>query len=877
MPPASPSGARGARSTGPRRARNAAPCHDPAPGPRARSRLQLPPRRPGDQQGDDGRQEVDRRGDRLPGAGPGRRADRQAAGRGAGAGDQDRHPRARGSLAARGRRQLPGARRGAAAACPHPGRALAGPVRARPAREADVGEARRRDPGCAQPAGWRVQAQGRPLPDGAGQQGLRALQVVSAMATTKTQLALDRVRNIGIMAHIDAGKTTTTERILYYTGRTHKMGEVHEGAATMDWMAQEQERGITITSAATTAFWRDYRINIIDTPGHVDFTVEVERSLRVLDGAVAVFDSVAGVQPQSETVWRQADKYKVPRIAFINKMDRTGANFFAAVQSMRDRLAANPVPLQIPVGSEDNFTGVVDLVEMQAILYRDDLGQQFDVVEIPAELAEQAAEYHHQLIDAISHFDDEVLAAYIEDESSVTPEMIRRAVRAGTLADEITPVLLGSAFKNKGVQLLLDAVVDYLPSPLDVPAVHGTDPKSGGDEERPADPKAPFSALAFKVMTDPYVGKLTYFRVYSGTLKAGDRILNTTTGRTERIGRILQMHANHREEREEIMAGEIAAGVGLKSTTTGDTLATDSAPIVLESMSFPDPVISVAVEPKSKADQDKLSTGLQRLAEEDPTFRVETDEETGQTLISGMGELHLEIIVDRLKREFNVDANVGRPQVAYRETISKPAEKVQGKFVRQTGGSGQYGDVVINLYPQEPGAGYAFDDKIVGGKIPKEYIKPIDEGIREAMGSGVLAGYPVVDVKVELIDGSYHDVDSSERAFKIAGSMAFKEARKRAKPKLLEPMMAVEVTTPEDYVGDVMGNLASRRGRIENMAPVGNAQVVKALVPLSEMFGYATDLRSMTQGRADFTMQFERYEDVPASIASEITEQSSGS
>jgi elongation factor G len=687
---------------------------------------------------------------------------------------------------------------------------------------------------------------------------------------TEQAVALDRVRNIGIMAHIDAGKTTTTERILYYTGITHKLGEVHEGAATMDWMAQEQERGITITSAATTAFWRDYRINIIDTPGHVDFTVEVERSLRVLDGAVAVFDSVAGVQPQSETVWRQADKYKVPRIAFINKMDRTGANFFAAVQSMRDRLGANPVPLQIPVGSEDNFTGVVDLVEMQAAIYKDDLGKEFETVEIPAELLEQAQEYHHQLIDAISHFDDEVLAAYIEDESSVTPEMMRRAVRAGTLADEITPVLLGSAFKNKGVQLLLDAVVDYLPSPLDVPPVHGIDPKNGGDQERPADPKAPFSALAFKVMSDPYVGKLTYFRVYSGTLKAGDRVLNTTTGRTERVGRILQMHANHREEREEIMAGEIAAGVGLKATTTGDTLASDSDPIVLESMTFPEPVIEVAVEPKSKADQDKLSAGLGRLAEEDPTFRVKTDEETGQTLIGGMGELHLEIIVDRLKREFNVDANVGRPQVAYRETISKPAEKVQGRFVRQTGGSGQYGDAVINLYPQAPGAGYEFVDKIVGGKIPREYIPAVDAGIQEAMGSGILAGYPVVDIKVELVEGSYHEVDSSERAFKIAGSMAFKEAMKRAKPRLLEPTMAVEVTTPEEYLGDVMGNLNSRRGRIESMSPLGNAQVVKASVPLSEMFGYATDLRSMTQGRADFTMQFDRYEEVPQSIASEI-------
>ncbi len=696
------------------------------------------------------------------------------------------------------------------------------------------------------------------------------------MAVAETRVGLDRVRNIGIMAHIDAGKTTTTERILYYTGRTHKMGEVHEGAATMDWMAQEQERGITITSAATTAFWRDHRINIIDTPGHVDFTVEVERSLRVLDGAVAVFDSVAGVQPQSETVWRQADKYKVPRIAFINKMDRTGANFFAAVQSMRDRLGANPVPVQIPIGSEDNFAGVVDLVEMQAIVYKDDLGQQFDVTDIPAELAEQAHEYHHQLIDAISHFDDEVLEAYIEDESSVTPEMIRRALRAGTLSDEITPVLLGSAFKNKGVQPLLDAVVDYLPSPLDVPPVQGIDPKTNEPTDRPATAEAPFSALAFKVMSDPYVGKLTYFRVYSGKLKAGDRVLNTTTGRTERVGRILQMHANHREERQEITAGEIAAGVGLKQTTTGDTLAAEASPIVLESMTFPEPVISVAVEPKSKADQDKLGTGLSRLAEEDPTFRVTTDEETGQTLISGMGELHLEIIVDRLKREFNVDANVGRPQVAYRETISRPAEHVEGKFVRQTGGSGQYGDAIINVYPQEPGAGYVFEDKVVGGKIPKEFIPAVDAGIQEAMGSGVLAGYPVVDVRVELVDGSYHDVDSSERAFKIAGSMAFKEAVRRARPKLLEPVMAVEVTTPEDYLGDVIGNLNARRGRIESMNPVGNAQIVRASVPLSEMFGYATDLRSMTQGRADFTMQFDRYEEVPATIASAIVANETG-
>ena len=689
-------------------------------------------------------------------------------------------------------------------------------------------------------------------------------------------MALERVRNIGIMAHIDAGKTTTTERILYYTGRTHKMGEVHEGAATMDWMAQEQERGITITSAATTAFWRDHRINIIDTPGHVDFTVEVERSLRVLDGAVAVFDSVAGVQPQSETVWRQADKYKVPRIAFINKMDRTGANFFAAVQSMRERLGANPVPVQLPIGQEDVFRGVIDLVEMQAIVYKDDLGQEFEVGEIPAELAEQAHEYHHQLIDTISHFDDEVLEAYIEDESSVTPDQIRRALRAGTLSDEITPVLLGSAFKNKGVQPLLDAVIDYLPSPLDVPAVTGIDPKTQEEAVREPRLDAPFSALAFKVMSDPYVGKLTYFRVYSGKLKAGDRVLNTSTGKTERISRILQMHANSREEREEIGAGEIAAGVGLKDTTTGDTLSIEAQPIVLESMTFPEPVISVAVEPKSKADQDKLSIGLGRLSEEDPTFRVTSDEETGQTLIAGMGELHLEIIVDRLKREFNVEANVGRPQVAYRETISRPAEKIQGKFVRQTGGSGQYGDAVINLYPQEPGAGYEFKDKIVGGKIPKEYISAVDAGIQEAMGSGVLAGYPVVDVRVELVDGSYHEVDSSERAFKIAGSMAFKEAAKRAKPILLEPMMSVEVTTPEDYLGDLMGNLNSRRGRIESMNPVGNAQVIQAAVPLSQMFGYATDIRSMSQGRATFHMDFDHYEEVPQSIASEIVEQGGG-
>ncbi|MBA3401339.1 MAG: elongation factor G [Actinobacteria bacterium] len=687
------------------------------------------------------------------------------------------------------------------------------------------------------------------------------------MSAVATSAALDRVRNIGIMAHIDAGKTTTTERILYYTGRTHKMGEVHEGAATMDWMAQEQERGITITSAATTAAWRDYRINIIDSPGHVDFTMEVERSLRVLDGAVAVFDSVAGVQPQSETVWRQADRYSVPRIAFINKMDRTGADFDAAVQSMRDRLGAIPVPIHLPIGSEEQFSGIVDLVEMKAITYSNALGTEFSTDEIPAALADAAEAGHHALIDGIAEFDDELTETYLEDEAAVTPEMIRRALRRGTLAGRITPVLAGSAFKNKGVQPLLDAIVDYLPSPVDVPPVQGVDPNSAEEATRAPALEAPFAALAFKVMTDPYVGKLTYFRVYSGQIRAGDRVLNTTNGKTERLGRILEMHANHREEREEIGAGEIAAAVGLKFTTTGDTLAVSSAPIVLESMSFPEPVISVAIEPKTKADQDKLGAALQRLTEEDPTFRVSSDEETGQTLIAGMGELHLEIIVDRLLREFRVEGNVGRPQVAYRETISQPAEKIRGRFVRQTGGSGQYGDVEINLYPQEPGGGYEFDDKIVGGKIPKEYIPAVNAGIKEAMSSGILAGFPVVDLRVELVDGSYHDVDSSERAFKIAGSMAFKEGMKRAKPKLLEPVMSVEVVSPEDYLGDVIGNLNGRRGRIEHLEPVGGSQSIKASVPLAEMFGYATDLRSMTQGRATFSMQFDRYEEVPRTIA----------
>jgi elongation factor G len=696
------------------------------------------------------------------------------------------------------------------------------------------------------------------------------------MAAVKGAVALDRVRNIGIMAHIDAGKTTTTERILYYTGRTYKMGEVHEGAAVMDWMVQEQERGITITSAATTAFWRDFRVNIIDTPGHVDFTVEVERSLRVLDGAIAVFDSVAGVEPQSETVWRQADRYGVPRIAFMNKMDRVGADFFASVQSMVERLGCKPVPVQLPIGQEEHFRGVVDLVEMRGIVWEDELGMSVDSVEIPAELSEQAHEYHHQLIDAVADHDDELMETYLLDESAVTPDMLRRAVRQATLDLSVIPVLCGSAFKNKGIQPLLDAVIDYLPSPLDVPPVHGIDPRTENELSRRASTEEPFAALAFKVMSDPYVGKLTYIRVYSGLVRTGDRVLNTTTGRTERIGRVLQMHANHREERDSIGAGEIAALVGLKGTTTGDTIAVDTAPIRLESMHFPDPVISVAIEPRTKGDQDKLATALQRLAEEDPTFRVRTDEETGQTLISGMGELHLEIIVDRLTREFSVGANVGRPQVAYRETVGKAVQKVEGRFVRQTGGRGQYGHVVIDLEPAGAGEGYEFVDKIVGGRVPREYIPAVDLGIQEAMESGVLAGYPVVDVRVVLMDGSYHDVDSSELAFKVAGSMAFKSAMQRAQPKLLEPVMAVEVVTPEEYLGDVMGDLNARRGHVEGLEPRGNAQTIKARVPLATMFGYATDLRSTTQGRATFTMQFDSYSEVPQELQNKIIEGTKG-
>jgi elongation factor G len=690
-------------------------------------------------------------------------------------------------------------------------------------------------------------------------------------------IPLDRLRNIGIMAHIDAGKTTTTERILYYTGRTHKMGEVHEGAAVMDWMAQEQERGITITSAATACMWQDHRINIIDTPGHVDFTVEVERSLRVLDGAIALFDSVAGVEPQSETVWRQADKYRVPRIAYINKMDRTGADFARAVKTMEDRLGAKPLPIQLPVGEEAAFRGIVDLVGDRALVWKDELGTEWEEQAIPDELAEQAQTARTHLIEACADYDDELLEAYLADEE-ISPERIKAALRQATLDIRVTPVLCGSSFKNKGVQPLLDGVIDFLPSPLDVPPVTGAEPsedQEGKQAVRRADDNEPFAALAFKVMADPYVGKLTYFRVYSGTLKTGSRVLNSSTGRTERVGRILEMHANHREEREEIYAGDIVAGVGLKQTSTGDTLCDPSAPIVLETIEFPEPVISVSIEPKTKADQEKLGSSLARLAEEDPTFQVRTDEETGQTLISGMGELHLEVIVDRLLREFRVDANVGRPQVAYRETIRRPVEKVEGRFVRQTGGRGQYGHVVINLEPAE-GEGFDFVNRIKGGSIPSEFIPAVEQGIEEALESGVRAGYPMVDVRVTLVDGSYHEVDSSEMAFKVAGSMALREGARRAKPVLLEPIMAVEVVTPEEFMGDVIGDLNRRRGRIEGMEPRGNAQVVWAYVPLAEMFGYATDLRSQTQGRATYTMQFERYDEIPTTLAEEITEHRSG-
>ena len=689
---------------------------------------------------------------------------------------------------------------------------------------------------------------------------------------------LEKTRNIGIMAHIDAGKTTTTERILYYTGRTYKIGEVHEGAATMDWMEQEQERGITITSAATTAEWDGHRINIIDTPGHVDFTVEVERSLRVLDGAIALFDSVAGVEPQSETVWRQADKYGVPRIAYINKMDRIGADFDKGVQTMVDRLAAHPVPIQLPIGAEAEFLGVVDLVKMKAIVYKDELGTEQEEVEIPADMAEAAESAREHLLEEVSHYDDGLLELILE-EGEISEGRLKQAIRKATLSTKLTPVLCGSSFKNKGVQPLLDAVVNYLPSPLDVPPVTGAEPVKGEAEEpqieRHADDAEPFAALAFKIMADPYVGKLTYFRVYSGKLEAGARVLNVGSGRTERIGRILMMHANDREEVSEVYAGDIAAAVGIKQVITGDTLAAPDAPIKLENITFPEPVIKVAVEPKTKVDQEKMSVALGRLAEEDPTFQVRTNEETGQTEISGMGELHLEVLVDRMKREFNVEANVGRPQVSYRETVRGVAEKIEGKFVRQTGGSGQFGVVYINMEPA-PGEGFDFINKIKGGSIPSEFIPAVEKGVEEALETGVKAGYPMVDVRVTLVDGKYHDVDSSEIAFKVAGSIACKEAARRAKPVLLEPIFAVEVVAPEDFLGTVIGDLSSRRGRVEGQEQRGNALAITARVPLSEMFGYATDLRSNTQGRANYTMQFEGYEEVPPNIAEKIIEQRTG-
>jgi elongation factor G len=687
------------------------------------------------------------------------------------------------------------------------------------------------------------------------------------------KVTLEKTRNIGIMAHIDAGKTTTTERILFYTGRTHKMGEVHEGAAVMDWMEQEQERGITITSAATTAFWRDHRVNIIDTPGHVDFTVEVERSLRILDGAVAVFDSVAGVEPQSETVWRQADKYRVPRIAFINKMDRIGADFENSVQTMTDRLGAHPVPVQLPIGAEHDFTGVVDLVNMKAIVYKDDLGQEWEVTDIPAELQDAAAQARTELIEAIAEYDDELMEDYLE-EKPIEPDRLIADIRKATLDISMTPVLCGSAFKNKGVQPLLDAVIDYLPSPLDVPPVEGLD-ATGNPVVRDASDDEPFAALAFKVMADPYVGKLTYFRVYSGKLAAGGRVLNSVTGRTERVGRILMMHANSREEVDEVHAGDIAAGVGIKQTSTGDTLSAPDAPVVLEAITFDDPVVHLSIEPKTKVDQEKLSVALQRLGEEDPTFQVRSDEETGQTVISGMGELHLEVIVDRLRREFRVEAAVGRPQVAYRETVRGAVQSVEGKFIRQTGGSGQYGVVYIDLEPA-PGEGFDFINKIKGGSVPSEFIPAVEKGIEEALESGVKAGYPMVDVRATLVDGKYHDTDSSEVAFKVAGSLALKEAARRARPVLLEPVMAVEVVTPQDFIGDVIGDLSRRRGHVEGQEPRGNAVAVKGSVPLSSMFGYATDLRSSTQGRATYTMQFDRYDEVPSNIAEEIIEHRMG-
>ena len=683
------------------------------------------------------------------------------------------------------------------------------------------------------------------------------------------QTSLERTRNIGIMAHIDAGKTTTTERILYYTGMTHKMGEVHEGAATMDWMEQERERGITITAAATTCFWRDHRINIIDTPGHVDFTIEVERSLRVLDGAVAVFDSVQGVEPQSETVWRQADKYRVPRIAFMNKMDRTGADFYFSVQSIVDRLGANPVPIQLPIGREMEFRGSIDLVTMKGFYYDDEtLGAKYKIAEIPPDMVDKAKEYREKMIEAVAEFDDHVMEKYLNGQS-LSEEEVRRCIRAGAIAMKITPVLCGSAFKNKGVQQLLDGVVDYLPSPLDIPPVKGIDPNSGKELERRPSDSEPFAALAFKIMSDPFAGQLTYFRVYSGTLKTGTPVLNITRGTKDRIGRLLKMHANKREEIDTAYAGDIVAAVGLKGATTGDTLADEKQPVLLEIMKFPEPVIAMAIEPKTKQDQEKMGFALQKLAQEDPSFRVRTDEETAQTIIAGMGELHLEIIVDRLLREFKVEANVGKPEVAFRETIRRKAE-AESKYIKQTGGRGQYGHVVLTVEPSEPGKGLEFVNKIVGGAVPKEYIPAVEKGVKERMETGVIAGYPLRDIRVTLIDGSYHEVDSNEMAFKIAASMGFADACRKADPVLLEPIMKVEVLVPQEFMGDVIGNLNGRRGKVQGMKVRAGAQAIEAAVPLSEMFGYATDLRSRTQGRATYSMEFDRYEPVPKNIAEAI-------
>ena len=690
----------------------------------------------------------------------------------------------------------------------------------------------------------------------------------------KREFTLENTRNIGIMAHIDAGKTTTTERVLYYTGKIHKIGETHEGASQMDWMEQEQERGITITSAATTAQWKGHRINIIDTPGHVDFTVEVERSLRVLDGAVAVLDAQSGVEPQTETVWRQATTYGVPRIVFANKMDKIGADFLYSVRTIHERLQANAHPIQLPIGAEDDFTGIIDLIKMKAEIYTNDLGTDIQETEIPEDLKDLAEEWREKLVEAVAETDEELMERYLEGDE-ISEAELKAAIRKATCAVEFYPVLCGSAFKNKGVQLMLDAVVDYLPSPLDVPAIKGVDPNTDQEVERHSSDEEPFSALAFKVMTDPFVGRLTFFRVYSGTLQSGSYVKNSTKGKRERVGRILQMHANSRQEIPEVFSGDIAAAVGLKDTTTGDTLCDEKAEVILESMEFPDPVIEVAIEPKSKADQDKMGIALQKLAEEDPTFRAYTNQETGETVIAGMGELHLDIIVDRMRREFKVEANVGAPQVSYRETF-RASTQAEGKFVRQSGGKGQYGHVWIEFAPNEEGAGFEFENAIVGGVVPREYIPAVEAGLKDAMENGVLAGYPLVDIKAKLYDGSYHDVDSSETAFKVAASMALKAAAKKAQPSILEPMMAVEITVPEEYFGDVMGHVNARRGRVEGSEVRGNAQIVKGMIPLSEMFGYATTLRSATQGRGTFSMTFDHYEDVPKSIAEEIIKKNGG-